>query len=261
MSRSPATARPTGGCSTTSLPNDERVDQVLAWLRAARARRGRRSSRCTSATSTAPATTTDLTRRRCATRSRTIDACHRAARRGRRRRWASARAPTTCSSAITAWRRSAASGRSCSTTTSICRRSTSVDSSPIVGARPSRRGHRRRVDDLYRALKDKHPRSRRCYTRERPAGRAIGCAATHGCPRSSASRTTAGTSRRGQRLKRDAEGAAAALTATTRATGRCTACSSPPARRSARASSSRAFENVHVYELMCRVLGLRPALE
>ena len=135
--------------------------------------------------------------------------------------------------------------------------STSIDSAPIVGAQPAHAGIGRA-----RSIARSRTSIPRCevYTRERPAGRAIGCAVIRGCP------PVIGIADDGWHVTtreragaRDADGFPAATTATTRATSRCTACSSPPARSSAAASSCRAFENVHVYELMCRVLGLRPA--
>ena len=69
---------------------------------------------------------------------------------------------------------------------------------------------------------------------------------------------TAGTSRPGSGWRATRTARRAAPTATIRGTARCMVCSSPAGPKFKSGVVVPPFENVHVYELICKVLGLRP---
>ena len=130
----------------------------------------------------------------------------------------------------------AASASSCSTTTSTSTTVDLIDSAPIVGLDPRAE---RQPTTVYAALKDKHP-ALEVYTREHPARSAIGCAIIRGLPAIIGIADDGWHPTTRERLKRErARSFPAAIMATIRSTARCTACSSPPARSSRAASSSR----------------------
>ena len=245
-------------------PNVERVDQILAWMREPDAKRPTFLTLYFSDDRHGgPRAGTGLAAD--ARRGGAHRRVHRAARRRASTPPGTARAPTTCSSAITAWRRSATSAKIVLDDYIDLSTVSVQDWSPVlvVGPRrsalrePQGRAEPGRVDDLYRALKDKHPRLDVHKLSELPDRYRL-----RGHPRLAPVIGIADdgwdvTSR--ERMKRDAEGAAGThgYDPIHQSMHGLFIASGPAFRPGVVVPR---FENVHVYELMCRVLGLRPAL-
>ena len=132
-----------------------------------------------------------------------------------------------------------------------------VDWAPVLALSP-KDGN---IEKMYAALKDKHPALAVYRSSEIPA-RVRPCRAS----------AAAGDLRdRERRLVHHLEEGSrslgrspivtrpAARMAMTRACRRCTGCSSPADRAIRRGLKVKPFENIHVYEFMCAVLGLQPA--